>query len=203
MTGLFSVDREGDRLSASDGVSRYGAYVRDRIPGGFAELQDGTFEDRLKERFAKLAWSCATGPVMSPPYADWHAPVLDMQLHLDINGRDGLVAAVELASPWPQGLRDRRYQLGESWHPWPREHSYGSDEDVPREPRAEDVLRGDCYALSSVRLVFAVPLGRLPDAPGAYCRPGEVEETAREAVGVLAAEFSAVVAPVADALGRP
>jgi hypothetical protein len=203
MTGLFSVDREGDRLSASDGVSRYGAYVRDRIPGGFAELWDGTFEDRLRERFAKLAWSCATGPVMAPPYAGWRAPVLDVRLHLDDNGRDGLIAAAELASPWPQGLRDRRYQLGESWHPWPREHSFGSDADCPREPWADEVTRGNCYALSSVRLVFAVPLGRLPDAPGAYRRPGEVEETAREAVSVLAAEFSAVVAPVADALGRP
>src|SRR5260370_27485119 len=73
---VFRIDREHDRLAATDGVSRYGHYVRDRIPGGFAECWDGTFETRLAERFAALAWRTATGPVMSPPYADWRSPGL-------------------------------------------------------------------------------------------------------------------------------
>ena len=72
---LFWIEHKHDGMAASDGVSRYGVYVRQRIHGGFAECWDGTFEDRLAERFAALAWHTATSPVMAPPYADWRSPV--------------------------------------------------------------------------------------------------------------------------------
>src|SRR5690242_15748645 len=80
---LFWIEHEHDRMAASDSLSRYGVYVRQRIYGGFAECWDGTFETQLAERFAALAWHTATAPVMAPPYANWRSPVLSAKLGLD------------------------------------------------------------------------------------------------------------------------
>ena len=99
---LFWIEHDTDRTAASDGLSRYGVYVRQRITGGFAECWDGTYEDRLAERFASQAWHMATTPVMAPPYADWRSPVLSARLGLDTDGgSDGLIATVEIAAQWP------------------------------------------------------------------------------------------------------
>jgi hypothetical protein len=197
----FWIDDERDRLGASDGVSRYGHYVRDRIPGGFAECWDGTFETRLAERFAALAWRTATGPVMSPSYADWRAPVLSARVGLDSDGDSpGLIATVEIASRWPQAL-GRGYVGGRSWWPWPRDHSLSTG-DYPRDPYGDEVARGSYYALASLRLVFSIPARLLPAAPGTQHRRGEVEQTARQAVSVLVAELNQVVSPVIGTLER-
>ena len=197
---VFWVDREHDRLAASDGVSRYGCYVRDRIPGGFAECWDGTFGTRLAERFAALAWRTATGPVMSPPYADWRSPVLSARVELDTDGDSGgLIATVDVASAWPQAL-GRGLVGGRSWQSWQRERSLG--EEYVRGPYGEEVARGGCYALATVRLVFPVPAGLLPATPGAGYRRGEVEESARQAVAALTAELNRVAGPVIAALER-
>jgi len=199
---VFRIDREHDRLAATDGVSRYGHYVRDRIPGGFAECWDGTFETRLAERFAALTWRTATGPVMSPPYADWRSPVLSARCGLDPDGDcDGLIATVEVASPWPSAL-GRGPMGGRSWQPWPRDYSFGRGEEYVRAPYGDEVARGGCYALASLQLVFPIAAGLLPDAPCARHRPGEVEETARQAVAVLAAELNRAVGPVISVLER-
>jgi len=193
---LFWVDEEHDRRAASDGASRYGHYVRDRIPGGFAECWDGTFGSRLAERFAKLAWYTATGPVMSPPYADWRAPVVSAEFSLDTDGDSGgLIATVEIASPWPRGFGSSA--AGWSWRPWPRE-PWG--EEYPRAPYGDEVTGGGHFALASLRLVFPVSPALLPAAPAARQRRGEVEDNARHAVAVLAAELNRVVGPVAAAL---
>jgi hypothetical protein len=200
MTEVFQIDREHDRLAASDGVSRYGHYVRDRIPGGFAECWDGTYETRLAERFAALAWRTATGPVMAPPYVDWRSPVLSAGFRLDDDGdSSGLIATVETASLWPRAL-DRGQAGGRSWLSWPRERSWG--EEYFRDPYGNEVTRGGYYALASLRLVFPVPSSLLPAAPRALHGRGEVEETARQAIAALTAELNRVIAPVVDALGR-
>jgi hypothetical protein len=200
---LFWIEHEHDRIAASDGVSRYGVYVRQRIHGGFAECWDGTFENRLAERFAALAWSTATSPVMAPPYADWRSPVLSARIGLDADsGSDGLIATVEIASRWPRGLGDERGHVGDrAWHSWPRERSW-SGEDYSRAPYEDEVTRGGYYALTTLRLVFPVPLSLLPAAPGVAHRRGEVEETARHAVAALADELNRVAGPVVEALER-
>jgi hypothetical protein len=64
------------------------------------------------------------------------------------------------------------------------------------------VARGSYYALASLRLVFPVPVERLPAAPGSEHRRGEVEQTARQAVSVLVAELNQVASPVIGALER-
>jgi hypothetical protein len=197
----FWINHEHDQLAASDQVSRYGVYVRQRIPGGFAECWDGTFETRLAERFAAMAWLTAASPVMAPPYADWRSPVLAAKAELDADGdSDGLIATVEIASPWPGALRDSRGHAGEhsSWYSWPRERSCG--EEYIRGPYGDEVARGGHYALTTLRLVFPVPVRLLPAAPGAGHRHGEVEEIARQAVAALVAEFNRAAWPVISLL---
>jgi hypothetical protein len=202
-SGVFRIDHRHDRMAASDGVSRYGVYVRQRIHGGFAECWDGTFEGRLAERFAALAWQTATSPVMAPPYADWRSPVLSATLGLDADGgSDGLIAAVEIASRWPRGLHDERGHVGShSWHTWRRERSWGGEEYF-RAPYEDEVARGEYYALTTLRLVFPIPVSLLPAAPGADHGRGEVEETARHAVAALTHELNRVTGPVVEAPER-
>jgi len=200
---LFWIEHEHDRTSASDGVSRYGVYVRQRIIGGFEECWDGTYDTRLAERFAALAWQTATGPVMAPPYADWRSPVLSARMSIDAeNGKPGLIATVDVAAPWPGGLREARgYVDGHSWYSWKRERVVGRE--YLRAPYEDEVARGDHYALTTVRLVFPVSRIPLPDAPRAGHRSGEVEERARNAVAAIKDELNRVVGPVVETLEVP
>jgi hypothetical protein len=202
MDNAFWIDDESDRETASDGVSRYGAYVRDRIPGGFDECWDGTFDTRLAERFAALAWRTATGPVMSPPYVGRHPAVLSANVEANVEADDStdlsVIAAVELAAPWPAALG--RCREARRWRSWSYENRLGTA--YPRPPFDDDIARGDCYALGSLRLVFPVPSCNLPSVPQPPHRHGQVEQAARRAVAVLAAELSRVVDPVLAALER-
>lgn len=200
---LFWTEDEHDRMTASDGVSRYGVYVQQRITAGFAECWDGTFEERLAERFAALAWQTATAPVMAPPYADWRSPVLSARFGLDSDsGSDGLIATVDIASRWPQGLHAEHSRPGgRGWYSWRRERAWGGEEYV-RAPYEDEVARGDYYALTTVRLVFPVPVRLLPHPPASGQRCGEVEDTARHAVAALVGELNRVAGPVVQALER-
>jgi hypothetical protein len=200
-SALFWIEHKHDRMAASDGVSRYGVYVRQHIRGGFAECWDGTFETRLAERFAALAWHTATSPVMAPPYADWRSPVLSARFGLDADsGSYGLIATVEIASQWPRGLHDERGHVGgRSWYTWRRERSSGGKEYF-RAPYEDEVAHGEYYALTTVRLVFPIPVSLLPAAPGADRLHGEVEETARHAVVALTDELNRVTGPVVEVL---
>ncbi len=65
----FWADRDYDREFASDGISRYGAYLRD------ASFEPWTDDDQAVE-WAVFAWERATGPVMSPGYVRCHSRVL-------------------------------------------------------------------------------------------------------------------------------
>ena len=92
----FWVDRDHDREHASNGVSRYGAYLRDAV------FEPWTDHDQTVE-WAVFAWRRATGPVMSPGYVRYHPRVLAARL--ERSGWDGsLVAGVDLVSTWPEEL---------------------------------------------------------------------------------------------------
>jgi hypothetical protein len=108
---------------------------------------------------------------------------------------------VEIASPWPAALGRGRIG-GRSWQSWPRDYSFGRSEDYVRDPYPDEVARGGCYALASLQLVFPIAAGLLPDAPRARHRPGEVEETARQAVAVVVAEPNRAAGPVISVLER-
>ena len=69
----FWVDRDYDCAHASDGISRYGAYLRD------ATFEPWTDNDHAVE-WAAFAWRRATGPVMSLGYVRYHPRVLGARL---------------------------------------------------------------------------------------------------------------------------
>jgi hypothetical protein len=102
-TTAFWIDADDDRERASDGKSRYGAYVRHNRKG-FAESWDGTWDEALPAHFAEQAWRVATSPVMAPAYVRYHPRILSARI--EHNFWDGsLKGLVELITPWPQVLR--------------------------------------------------------------------------------------------------
>lgn len=202
MNDAFWIDAEFDRSAASAGASRNGAYVRSEIPGGFDECWDGTFELGLAERFAALAWQTGTTPVMAPPYVCRHPAVLSARVEVNPDAEDPsrrLAAVVDVASRWPAAL-ERGWEEARCWRQWIWENRLGTS--WPREPEGDEIARGDCFAVPSLRLMFAVPSRDLPAVPVQPHLRGQVELSARAAVAVLAAELNQVIGPVLSALER-
>jgi hypothetical protein len=196
----FWTDDEYDREHASDGVSRYGHYVRSAARSGLmAECWDGTWDDDQvrRVRFAIAAWETASTPVMAPGYIRRHPRLLSGGV--EYCAWDGsLTGTAALAAPWPQPLaRSRDWQGGAWWRDWPTESSIGRE--YYREPGEDEIASGR-YLMTTARLVFPMPPGGLPAAPSG---PGDgVEDAAREAVAVLAAAMNTVVTPVLAVLER-
>jgi hypothetical protein len=188
----FWVDRDDDRESASDGISRYGAYLRD------AAFEPWTDDDQAVE-WAVFAWRRATGPVMSPGYVRSHPRVLAARL--ERSGWDGsLVAGVDLVSSWPKqfeaalatGLR-----LGGRdayWQDWPT--GYRGGETISYYEPSEADVAARPYALATVGLQFTVPSAVLPEPPATSA---VLLSAGQQAVAVLVAELNQVVGPVLGA----
>jgi hypothetical protein len=196
-TGAFWIDYGYDADNASDGISRYGAYVRQRAATAFADCYE-TWDDRRVRmaRFAETAWQTATGPVMAPGYVRHDHPRV-LSGRVLFNGWDAtLTGAVNLATPWPAPLA--RSREGWQWRNWLVESVPGGP-DFYREPGDEELTRGS-WLLASARLLFPLRLDGLPEAPDG---PGDgLEGKARTAVGVLVAAMNAAVVPVIEALER-
>jgi hypothetical protein len=193
----FWVDRDDDREHASDGISRYGAYLRD------AAFEPWTDHDRAVE-WAVFAWERATGPVMSPGYVRYDPRVLGARL--ERSGWDGsLSAGVDLASPWPSQITTalaRVLRLGDRdayWQDWPTE-SLGGDIVSYREP-SEAELAARPYLLATLSLRFTVPSAAFPDPPATSAARLSAGE---QAVAVVVTELNRIVCPVLGAgLGDP
>ena len=184
----FWVDRDYDGEYASDGISRYGAYLRD------ATFEPWTDHDQAVE-WAAFAWRCATGPVMSPGYVRYHPQVLAAQL--ERSSWDGsLAAAVTLISSRPKELNTpqaRGLKLGDReayWQDWPIEclgdtvsHHEPSEADIAYRP----------YLLATVSLQFTVPSAALPDPPATSAA---LLSAGQQAVEVVVAELNRTVGPV-------
>src|SRR5262249_27987381 len=135
----FWIDGDYDREYASDGISRYGAYLRD------ATFEPWTDDGQAVE-WAVFAWRRATGPGMSPGYVRYHVRVLAARL--ERSGWDGsLVAGVTLISSWPEQFNTapaRSVKRGDKdayWQAWPAEsrggttcHYEPSESDVAAQP---------------------------------------------------------------------
>ncbi|AEW95896.1 MULTISPECIES: hypothetical protein [Streptomycetaceae] len=109
---LAAVDDAYDRRNASDGRSRFGAYLRDRC----ARLhEDGT--PLPAEDFAAAVWPIATAPVMSPGYVRLRPDIravtpawseyghLTVDVHVPL-GRRALVADRAVPGRWRDWDRD-------------------------------------------------------------------------------------------------
>lgn len=200
----FWIDEDYDQAHASDGVSRYGAYVRDRTQE-FAECWDGmcpTDHDAMLAEFASTAWRTATGPIMAPGYVRYHPRITGASLAR--SGWDSsLTATVDLVVPWPAQLAaSRDWQRGAWWRDWPTEYRGGVGE-VYRDPTEEDVTKRP-YLLASATLTFPVPTATLPGVPViALTSPrlvGDLVNRAQETVAALVQALNTIVSPVIETL---
>lgn len=194
----FGIDEDYDQAHASDGVSRYGAYVRNSV-SEFAECWDGTWDDpqSLRVDFAATAWRVATGPVMAPGYVRFHPRILDARL--ERNNWDGsLTATVTLAARWPQPLASsHEWQLGTRWQDWPVLRNLGSDDVTYNEPTEQELTRS-AYLMASARLAFPVPDAELPAPPSGPA--DDLEATALTAVTRVVDALNRIVTPVVTAM---
>lgn len=187
----FWVDRDDDREQASDGISRYGAYLHD------AAFEPWTDHDQAVE-WAAFAWRRATSPVMSRGYVRYHPRVLGARL--ERSGWDGgLAAAVTVVSAWPGHLASpltRPVRLGDRdayWQGWPAEYRGG---DLSYYEPSEADVAARPYLLTTLSLRFTVPSALLPQPPGT---PGAVLGAGQQAVAAVVAELNRIVGPVLSA----
>lgn len=113
MTPVVTVDESYDRGYASDGISRFGAYVRQR-----AHLFVDDWEPLSPVTFACTVWSIATGPVMAPGYVRVRQEMTVRCTHGEEPGV--LIAEVGVRLPWPSGIRGemRGWYFGQLSQPW-------------------------------------------------------------------------------------
>jgi hypothetical protein len=176
------IDFDWDRSNASDGISRYGAYLRGHAeefePWYGEETPDGI--TREPGEFATAAFRVATGPIMSPGYVRWHPRLLDYQVSRGDNPEPGrLVCSVTLATALPMWL-------GSPWRSWT---SYlGRDWCEPDQDRHA--------ALASLVLRWPLPVAGLPQ-PSTPTRPGVPDlHDARASVRALVEAINATAGPV-------
>lgn len=192
----FWVDRDYDREHASDGISRYGAYLRD------AAFEPWTDDDQATE-WAMFAWERATGPVMSPGYVRYHPRVLGARL--ERSGWDGsLAAGVRLVIDWPEQITAalaRRVRMSGRdgyWQDWPVERLDG-DIVSYHEPGEADVAARP-YLLATLSLQFTVRSAALPQPPDTSAA---LLGAGQQAVTAVVAELNRVVGPVFSAALGP
>jgi hypothetical protein len=192
----FWIDRDYDREHASDGVSRYGAYVRDAVFEPWTD--DQTVE------LAEFAWRRATGPVMSPGYIRRHPRICTALL--ERSDWDGsLLAMVDLVIGQREPLR--YLPAGDdlaTWRDWPAEFSFSTGYDQWHDPGGEELARGP-YLLCQASLRFTVPatgLARPPAQPSTALLVAQCRDTITALVRTLNAIVSPVIARIDDGSGR-
>lgn len=178
---LVWIDEITDQELASDGVSRYGAYLRQGAHR-FLDWDDEPTGDPAA--FAAQAFEIACSPIMSPPYVVTHPRVLTCVPHRDEDDRRAL--QVELAVGLPTRVRTA---LPRDWRGW--QQTSGGMFYAPW-----DNDRTAAYATVTVRLPFPaadrLPLctfdGGFPHTPTAQAAVQVlVDHTNTELAGLLAA----------------
>jgi hypothetical protein len=175
------IDADWDRSQASDGVSRYGAYLRTHTKP-FAPWQDEDAPSGITQDagdFASAAFTVATGPIMSPGYVLWHPRVTDYNVSRGDNPEPGrLVLQVTLATALP-------LWLGGRWWSWTER--YGRRWREPDDDRHA--------AMASLLLRWPLPVTSLP-SPSKPTRPGVPNlADAKASVRALVAAFNATAGP--------
>ncbi|MFE7560077.1 hypothetical protein [Kitasatospora sp. NPDC057500] len=185
---LAIVDDIRDREQASDGHSRYGAYIAQHADDFHDEGQPLHPVD-----FAAVSWSVATFPVMSPGYVNVRPDVYPLTVHRDHDGGAVLSAKVGLhhhhLTHRPAG---RPRPLDWERDPWSR----------PTDPWP--VLVAPEHTDRPAVLLAATLLVPIPDhiliQPTA-ARPGRtLPREAKQIVTALAAHANSALAPLVDDL---
>ena len=177
------IDPDYDRVNASDGQSRYGAYLRShaRLFDPWQDAPDGVTTDPVE--FAIAAFRVATGPIISPGFVRWHPRV--RAYGTDRSEHDGhLVVSVTLATPAPLRLP------GWAWRGWERDFHDRFLEPEDRGP----------VALARLELRWPLDGDQLhrPARPRIPGRPNLVDATT--AVAVVVGSVNHTAGPVLAAL---
>lgn len=177
---LVVIDEVYDGAHASDGFSRFGAYLRQR-----AHLFADGWDPMSPATFAATVWGIATSPVMTPPYARVSPDVWDVDCrHSDEPGV--LIVEVDVRIPWPVELRDETALRG--WGDWIHVRSR-TEERV----QLLDPVDDRRAALFGAKLRLPIGEEFLPWP----CQFGTVDVAlAKNAVGVIADHVNSVVGPV-------
>lgn len=187
----FTIDAEYDRASASDGVSRYGRYIRSNarnFDSAFDENYDRAYR---AASFAEQAWRVATPPSMSPGYVRFHRRV--QTANLEWNNADfSLVALVPLVTAWPKELiGPSDWKRGRRWRDWPQD---GHGPEARFVNPSDEQLTAAPYLLPAAQAVFTVPMFELPASP-----PDDHTQLlniARDTVAHLVLHLNAVLEPL-------
>ncbi len=184
---IFVFNDRDDRDRASDGVSRFGVYLR-RYPKLFASDEDGAVTAD-PAAFTAAAWRVATSPIMAPPYLDWTAERLQSVTFTHSEHAPALITRAQVAVPRPDVLAAVRgfgdWDRGDRWN---RGYHTPADHAVSYRPAL----------LTSALLLFHIDAGELhvpQDAPQAL-----TADDAKASVKRLAALLDARMAPVLAAL---
>ncbi|MEV8439224.1 hypothetical protein AB0425_17755 [Actinosynnema sp. NPDC051121] len=184
MSTVFRIDSR-DQDSASDHVSRYGAYLRQHH--GRFRGYDGSSMTQDPAEFAAAAFEVAIGPIMSPGYVVVDRRVVDVAVHWDDDRRAAI--AVTFVSVLPEGVASI---LGRRWAGWHRD-TWGG------EPRWSEHHDNDLLvAQPTLQTRVPLPVDYLPKP---IYRAGTPDlRTAQHAVRVIADELNTRLTPVLDAL---
>lgn len=184
---LLWIDHEHDRTSASDGVSRYGAYLRQRA-AWFRDLDTAA-------QFAATAWCVATSPVMTPGLVRMRSDLTGVTLGFDEAG-EGILRATVRVPLTRHRLRGTNERLGYPVADWHIEHSWDPDGPRYEEPRAS---RNHAAVLVTAAVIIPLNTAHLPHIDIEHCDP--IDHTAAtRAVLELAAQINERGGPLVDAL---
>lgn len=184
-TRVFWIDTDYDRANASNGVSRYAAYVH-QAADQFADDVDDYDDPSVP--VAARAWSIARPPVMTPGYVANHPRVLSAQAWRDDFNGD-LLVSVDLVSALPGPVARA---AGWSWRSW--QYSDWSERfDTP------ELRQGgrDKALLPTLTATVLVPAEALPITPGSRV-PNWREAAAT--VSALCSVLNAELGPIVTAL---
>lgn len=185
----FWLDWEYDKRNADTGTkSRYGNYVYSNT----RSFRGISYDDPSVE-FARTAWRIATGPILAPPLVRRHPRVIDVELQRsDWNGE--MLADVRLISGRPQPLANARTSDGAYYR------DYELDAWNQYEGIGEEDLTRNAYLLTDVRLLWQLPIGKLPVIREVPASSDALFHQAVECLDVLVWALNREVGPVIDQL---
>lgn len=141
-TTLVSVDEESDRERASNGYSKYGAYIAARPEKFHEDEEPGT--PLTAAEFAAAAWEVATPPILVG-YVNWRPDLETVTTAFTDHGDLLLKVSVPL---WHGDLpADRRPRY--PWQDWTTEYDYGTRDDKYRSAYQPEI-KGDRPAVLTV-----------------------------------------------------
>ncbi len=151
----FWLDDDYDHDQASDGISRYNRYLRDRA-ASIAEIAN--FYDDVTVPFAVRAWEIANGPIMAPGLVRRHGRVDGVTLtRSEWDGE--LIANVSLVVPAPSVLRNATDPDGR-WYKDRRRNSWANNnfEGVT----GEDLAQPGGYLVTTSEVIWRLGAANLP-----------------------------------------